>query len=56
MRVVLKRTVVGNGDLRFDNPSGSHQSQVNICCQSNVLSPVAGQVCRNVIGCKTQVA
>ena len=34
-------TVVGNGDWRFDNLSGSHhQSKVKGCCQSNVLSPV----------------
>ena len=39
--VVLRRTDVGSGDWRFDNLSGSHlQSQVNSCCQSNVLSPV----------------
>ena len=38
--VVLRRTVVGSGDWRFDNLSGSHQSQVKGCCQSNVLSPV----------------
>ena len=39
--VVLRRTVVGSGDWRFENLSGSHhQSQVNSCGQSNVLSPV----------------
>ena len=41
MSVVLGRSVVGGGDRRFDNLSKSHhQSQVNSCCQSNVLSPV----------------
>ena len=40
--VVLRRTVVGRGDWRFENLSGSlHQSQVNSCGQSNVLSPVS---------------
>ena len=39
--VVLRRTVVGSGDWRFENLSGSHhQSQVNSCGQSNVLIPV----------------
>ena len=33
--VVLRRTVVSNGDWHFDNLSRSHyQSQVNSCCQS----------------------
>ena len=37
-------TIVGSGDWRFDNLSGSqHQRQVNSCCQSNVL----GTVCIN---------
>ena len=41
MSVVLGRSVVGNGDRRFDNLSKSHhQSQVNSCCQSNVLRTV----------------
>ena len=36
VRVVLKRTVVGDG--RFDNLSASHlQSQVNSICQSMML-------------------
>ena len=36
----LRRTVVGNGDWRFDNLSGGHsQSQVKGCCQSNDLHP-----------------
>ena len=39
--VVLRWTVVGSDDWRFDSLSGSHhQSQVKGCCQSNVLSPV----------------
>ena len=39
--VVLRRTVVGSVDWRFDNLSRSHhQSQVNSCCQSNVPSPI----------------
>ena len=38
--VVLRRTVVGSGDWRFDILSGSHNSQVNSSCQSNVPSPV----------------
>ena len=38
--VVLRRTVVGSGDWRFDNLSGSHDSQVNSSCQSNIPSPV----------------
>ena len=62
MNVVLRRTVVGSGDWRFDNLSGSHDSQVNSSCQSNVpnrMSSSCELICRfsrNVIGCKTQVA
>ena len=36
----LRRTVVRNGDWRFDNLSESHsQSQVKGCCQSNDRHP-----------------
>ena len=57
MNVVLRRTVVGSGDWRFDNLSGSHGSQVNSSCQSNVQSSeLICRFSRNVIGCKTQVA
>ena len=51
MRVVPRRTVVGDIDRRFDNPSGSHhQSHVN--CVSSVYGIyVSGQLSRDVIGC-----
>ena len=48
MRVVPRRTVVGDIDPRFDNLSGSHhQSHVN--CVSSVYG-VSGQLSRDVIG------
>ena len=48
VRVVPRRTVVGDSDRRFDNLSGSHhQSHVN--CVSSVY--VSGQLSRDVIGC-----
>ena len=48
MRVVLRRTVVGDIDRRFDNLSGSHhQSHVN--CVSSVYGIyVSGQLSREV--------
>ena len=51
MRVVPRRTVVGDIDRRFDNVSGSHyQSRVN--CVSSVYGIyVSGQLNRDVIGC-----
>ena len=51
MRVVLRRTVVGDIGRRFDNLSGSHhQSHVN--CVSSVYGIyVSGQLSRDVIGC-----
>ena len=52
MRVVPRRTVVGDTDRRFDNLSGSghHQSHVN--CVSSVYGIyVSGQLSRDVIGC-----
>ena len=51
MRVVPRRTVVGDIDRRFDNLSGSHhQSHVN--CVSSVYGIyVSGQLSRDVIGC-----
>ena len=52
MRVVPRRTVVGDIDRRFDNLSGSHhQSHVN--CVSSVYGTVtvSGQLSRDVIGC-----
>ena len=51
MRVVPRRTVVGDIDRRFDNLSGSHhQSHVN--CVSSVYGIyVSGQFSRDVIGC-----
>ena len=51
VRVVPRRTVVGDIDRRFDNLSGSHhQSHVN--CVSSVYGIyVSGQFSRDVIGC-----
>ena len=51
MRVVPRRTVVGDIDRRFHNLSGSHhQSQVN--CVSSVYGIyISGQLSRDVIGC-----
>ena len=51
VRVVPRRTVVGDIDRRFYNLSGSHhQSHVN--CVSSVYSIyVSGQLSREVIGC-----
>ena len=51
MRVVPRRTVVGDIDRRFDYLSGSHhQSHVN--CVSSVYGIyVSGQLSRDVIGC-----
>ena len=51
VRVVPRRTVVGDVDRRFDNLSGSHhQSHVN--CVSSVYGIyVSGQLSRDVIGC-----
>ena len=51
VRVVPRRTVVGDIDRRFDNLSGSHhQSHVN--CVSSVYGIyVSGQLSRDVIGC-----
>ena len=51
MRVVPRRTIVGDIDRRFDNLSGSHhQSHVN--CVSAVYGIyVFGQLSRDVIGC-----
>ena len=51
VRVVPRRTVVGDIDRRFDNLSRSHhQSHVN--CVSSVYSIyVSGQLSRDVIGC-----
>ena len=53
MRVVPRRTVVGDIDRRFDNLSGSyHQSHVN--CVSSVYG-VSDQLNRDVIGCLSLV-
>ena len=50
VRVVPRRTVVGDIDRRFDNLSGSYQSHVN--CVSSVYGIyVSGQLSRDVIGC-----
>ena len=51
VRVVPRRTVVGDTDRRFDNLSGSHhQSHVN--CVSSVYGIyVSGQLSRDAIGC-----
>ena len=51
VRVVPRRTVVGDIDRRFDNLSGSHhQSHVN--CVSSVYGIyVSGQLSRDVVGC-----
>ena len=51
VRVVPRRTVVGDIDRRFDNLSGSHhQSHVN--CVSSVCGIyISGQLSRDVIGC-----
>ena len=63
MRVVLKRTVVGDSDcMNFRQPErkSSSESSKSVVCQSNVISLVRkkqiGQFSRDVIGCKTQVA
>ena len=51
MRVVPRRTVVGDIDRRFDSLSGSHhQSHVN-CVSSAYGIYVSGQLSRDVIGC-----
>ena len=54
VRVVPRRTVVGDIDRRFDNLSGGHhQSHVN--CVSSVYGIyVSGQLSRDVIGCFKQ--
>ena len=51
VRVVPRRTVVGDIDRCFDNLSGSHhQSHVN--CVSSVYGIyISGQLSRDVIGC-----
>ena len=49
MKVVAKRTVVGDIDRRFDKLSGSHhQSHVN-CISSVYGTYVSGQLSRDVI-------
>ena len=48
VRVVPRRTVVGDIDRRFDNLSGSHH-QSHVDCVSSVY--VSGQFSRDVIGC-----
>ena len=55
VRVVPRRTVVGDIDRRFDNLSGSHhQSHVN--CASSVYGIyVSGQFSRDVICCCTKI-
>ena len=51
MRVVPRRTVVGDIDRHFDNLSGSHHpSQVNCVSTVNGIY-VSGQLSRDVIGC-----
>ena len=51
VRVVPRRTVVGDIDRRFDNLSGSHhQSRVN-CVSSVYAIYISGQLSRDVIGC-----
>ena len=51
VRVVLRRTVVGDIDRRFDNLSGSHhQSHVNWVTSVYGIY-VSGQLSRDVIGC-----
>ena len=51
MRVVPRRTVVGDIDRRFDSLSGSHhQSHVN-CVPSAYGIYVSGQLSSDVIGC-----
>lgn len=54
--------IAGSGAWRLDNLGESNnQSQVNSCCQSNVLSPVrinwlVSLISRFFIGCKAHVA
>ena len=49
MRVVPRRTVVGDIDRRFDNLSGSHH-QSHVTCVSSVYGIcVSGQLSRDVI-------
>ena len=51
MRVVLRRTVVGDTDQHFDNLSRSHH-QSHVKCLSSVYGIyVSGQLNRDVIGC-----
>ena len=51
VRVVPRRTVVGDIDRRFDNLSGSHhQSHVN-CVPSVYGIYISGQLSSDVIGC-----
>ena len=51
VRVVPRRTVVGDIDRRFDNLSGSHyQCHVN-CVLSVYGIYISGQLSRDVIGC-----
>ena len=51
VRVVPRRTVVGDIDRRFDNLSGSHhQSHVNSVSSFYGIY-VSGQLSRDVIGC-----
>ena len=51
VRVVPRRTVVGDIDRRFDNLSGSHH-QRHVNCVSSVYGIyVSGQLSRDVIGC-----
>ena len=51
VRVVPRRTVVGDIDRRFDNLSGSHhESHVNCVSSVNGIY-VSAQLIRDVIGC-----
>ena len=51
MRVVPRRTVVGDIDRRFDNLSGSHHQSHENCVSSVYGIYVSGQFSRDVIGC-----
>ena len=60
MRVVLKKTVVGDSDRHVDSLSESHhQSQVKSClsvkCYKSGLLKLIGQFYHNGIGCKMQL-
>ena len=51
VRVVPRRTVVGDIDRRFDNLSGSHHQRHVNCVSSVYVIYVSGQLRRDVTGC-----